>query len=318
MSASSWRDRCDAYVALRRALGFTMRPEQRVLRDFVAFLERHHRTDTVPAHAAVTWATTTTRPVSPGRHAHRLSIARQFLTYGHAFEPGVEIPAYGLLRGARRPRPHLFTPQEVRALMDAAHQLGPRDALRPHTVETIIGLLASCGLRGSEAIHLTVDEVDLGASPPRLIIQQTKFRKSRIVPVHATTADALRTYAAWRDRLGYDGLCHTFFVSEGGTPLNYHVLARTFVALARRLGIRGPADERGASLHQLRHTFAVDRLAAWARAGGNVRDRVPALAVYLGHARPENTYWYLTSSPQVLHPAGEQFETYVTNGSVAP
>ena len=63
---------------------------------------------------------------------------------------------------------------------------------------------------------------------------------------------------------------------------------------------------------------AVDRLAAWARAGGNVRDRVPALAVYLGHARPENTYWYLTSSPQVLHPAGEQFETYVTNGSVAP
>ncbi len=318
MSPHPWCDRCDAYVALRRALGYTMRPEERLLRDFVAFLERQYPTDPVPAHAAVRWATTTTRPVGPGTHAHRLSIARQFLTYAHALAPDVAIPAHGLLRGAVRPRPHLFTAGEVRALTEAARQLGPRDALRPHTVATVIGLLASCGLRGNEAIHLTVEEVDLVASPPRLTIQQTKFRKSRIVPVHPTTAEALRAYAARRDRLGYGGLCRTFFVSEGGTPLHYHVLARTFVALARRLGIRGPVGERGASLHHLRHTFAVNRLTAWARAGGAVHDRLPVLAVYLGHARPEDTYWYLTASVHGLEPAGEHFDAYVTHLTVAP
>jgi integrase len=195
--------------------------------------------------------------------------------------------------------------------MDAARRLGPRDALRPDTVATYIGLLASCGLRASEAIRLTLEDVALTATPPRLTVRQTKFRKSRIVPLHPTTATALNAYADRRKQLGHDGLCDAFFVSERGTPLNYHAIARTFVTLARRADLRGPLGERGMSLHHLRHSFAVARLAAWAQADDNVADRIPALAVYLGHARPQDTYWYLTAAPEVLRPAADRFAAFV-------
>ena len=172
----------------------------------------------------------------------------------------------------------------------------------------------NCGLRASEALKLELVDVDLESVPPRLVIRHTKFRKSRLVPLHPTTAAALRTYAACRRRLGYDGLCDHFFVSERGTPLHYHATARTFVTLARRLGLRGPAGERGACLHHLRHTFAVARLAAWARAGADVRDHLPHLSVYLGHARPEDTYWYLSATPETLDPAAARFDTYASGG----
>ena len=131
------------------------------------------------------------------------------------------------------------------------------------------------------------------------------------MPLHPTTAAALQAYAKQRRVLGYDGLCSAFFVSERGARLNYHVLARTFVQLARRLGLRGPAGTPGVSLHKLRHSFAVGRLAAWAQQGVVVRDRLPALAVYLGHVSPQNTYWYLTATPLVLEPAAARFEAFV-------
>jgi integrase len=247
-----------------------MRPEERVLREFVAFVERQPESAVI-AHVAVTWAT---RTGGPGTQARRLSIARQFLVYVQAFDTGVAVPGAGLLPSVRRSRPRLVSEQELTRLMDAARGLGPRDALRPQTVATYIGLLASCGLRAQEAIRLTLDDVALSATPPRLTIRHTKFRKSRLVPLHASTAAALNAYATRRHDLGYDGLCDAFFVSERGTPLNYHVLARTFVALAGRLGLRGPAGQRGMSLHHLRHSFAVARLAVWAKAGDDTRDRL--------------------------------------------
>ena len=201
--------------------------------------------------------------------------------------------------------------------MEAARSLGPRGALRPHTVATVIGLLASCGLRAGEAIRLDIDDVDLVSDLPCLQIRRTKFRKSRLVPLHPTTAAALRAYAEQRRVLGYDGLSSAFFVSERGARLHYRVLARTFVQLARRLGLRGPVGTRGVSLHRLCHSFGVSRLAAWAQQGVVVRDQLPALAVYPGHVNPQNTYRYLTATPPVLEPAAARFEAFV-DGKVAP
>ncbi len=311
MTAVAWSDLLDGYLALRRAVGFSMRPEERLLRDFVASLEQRTSDSSTVAQIAVEWATT--RAVRGGSHSQsrRLSVARMFLTVARATHPTIDVPGVALLRTPRRPAPHIYTPSEVTALMEACRTLGPRDALRPHTVATVIGLLASTGLRASEAIALTLRDVDLEATPPRVLVRQTKFRKSRLVPMHPTVADALRAYADDRHRLGYDDLCEAFFVSERGTRLNYHVLARAFVAVARRLGLRGPIGVRGASLHHVRHTFAVERLAAWSRAGGQVRHQLPALSVYLGHVRPQETYWYLTAAPQVLEPASQRFETYI-------
>ena len=290
MTGEAWRRHLQTYVALRRAIGFTMRPEARLLQDFVEHLERRGHGAPV-AQVAVEWASAS----AESQHARRLSIVRGFLTMVRAAEPDVDVPGAGLVRTSKRPTPRILEPHEILALMEAARSLGPRDTLRPHTVATVIGLLASCGLRASEAIRLDVDHVDLADDLPCLQIQRTKFRKSRLVPLHPTTAAALRTYAQQRRALGYDGLCSAFFVSERGDKLNYHVLARTFVQLARRLGLRGPVGTRGVSPHKLRHSFAVARLAAWAEQGVAVRDRLPALAVYLGHVHPKDTYWYLTA-----------------------
>ncbi len=305
MTGEVWHQQLESYLALRRALGFTMRPEERLLRDFVTHLDQ--RSDAVSvAQVAVEWSMAT----AGVSHARRLSIVRGFLTMARATDPCIDVPGRGLLRTGRRPTPHLFTPDEILALMHAARALGPRDTLRPHTVATVIGLLASCGLRASEAIGLDVTDVALDDASRRLRIRQTKFHKSRLVPLHPTTAEALRTYAHRRHTLGYDGLCDAFFVSERGTRLTYHTLARTFVTLARQLRLRSPVGTRGASLHHLRHSFAVDRLAAWTREGCDVHLRLPALAVSLGHVRPQDTYWYLTAAPQVLEPAAARFERY--------
>jgi integrase len=187
--------------------------------------------------------------------------------------------------------------------------------LRPHTYLTLIGLLASCGLRPSEAIRLRVADVDLAATPPHLRILKTKFRKSRLVPLHATTASALSAYVHQRRQLGYAEQCDHFFVSESRHALNYHVVWRTFVALARKAGIRGGAGERGVSLHDLRHTFAVRRLITWYREGVDVHARLPELSVYLGHVRPEGTYWYLSAAPELLSVAAERFEAYTSKGA---
>jgi integrase/recombinase XerD len=133
--------------------------------------------------------------------------------------------------------------------MKAASELKPAGSLRPHTYATLIGLLASCGLRPGEAVRLRDADVEMAATPPRLVIRETKFRKSRLVPVDSSTAEALRNYASTRERLGYDGLSETFFVSESGAPLAYSTVGATFLKIVR-LGIHGPARSFGPNLRQ--------------------------------------------------------------------
>ena len=135
--------------------------------------------------------------------------------------------------------------------------------------------------------------------------------------LHSRTAAGLRAYSEQRRVLGYDGSCSAFFVFERGVRLHYHVLARLVVQLARRLGLRGPAGTSRVSVHKLRHSFAVGRIAAWGRQEVVVHDRLFALAVYFGHVSPQNTYWYLTATPPVLKLAAARFEAFV-DGKGAP
>ena len=215
MTGVAWRRYLQTYVALRRAIGFTMQREAPLLQDFVAHLERRGR-DAPVAQVAVEWASASTE----SQHAGRLSIVRGFLTMVRAAEPDVDVPGAGLVRTCKRPTPRILAPDEIVALMDAARSLGPPNALRPHTVATVIGLLASCGLRASEAIRLDIDHVDLVGTPPCLQIQNTKFRKSRLVPLHPTAAAALRAYAEQRRGLGYDGLCSAFYADPRIMPIS--------------------------------------------------------------------------------------------------
>ncbi len=241
------------------------------------------------------------------------SLYEDFLAYVRAWLPQTQVPPTGLLRQARRPTPHIFTDSEIAALLRQARALEPRDSLRPHTYTTLIGLLVSCGLRISEAVHLRVDDVRLDLNPPLLHIGDSKFHNSRLVVLHPTVVTALRQYASQRQRLGFDHCCETFFVSEKPGPLPAPSARRTFVQLARQAGIRPPTGP-GPHLHDLRHTFAVRRMLLWYRQGIDVHERLPELSVYLGHVRPQDTYWYLSATPELLAAAAKRFEAFVRCG----
>jgi integrase len=176
------------FVALRQALGFQTRPTERLLLDFIAFAESRGHADAVTAQLAVDWACGGPAGSSRRSRAQRLSVVRGFLVYVRASVPRTEVPAVGLLRGARRPTPHIFSDAEIAALLRAARALGPGGSLRPHTYATLVGLLASCGIRIGEAVRLRPGDVRLDSSPPVLHVGESKFHKSRLVALHPTVA----------------------------------------------------------------------------------------------------------------------------------
>jgi integrase/recombinase XerD len=304
------------YLELRRALGFTMRLEGRLLRDFLAFLEQRSVAEPLVAQAALDWACSRGSTNGSGWQARRLSIARCFLVHLRAHLPGIEVPATGIIPHSVRPTPYIYSEAEIVALMNEARALKPVGSLRPHTYATLIGLLASSGLRPGEAVRLRDADVNLDSQPPRLLVRETKFHKSRLVPLAPSTADALRSYAAIRKRLGCASVCETFFVSESGTPLAYSTVGRTFLGIVRSLAIHPTAGSRGSNLRCLRHTFAVRRMLDWYSRGVDVNKHLPYLSVFLGHAKPQCTYWYLTATPELLSKAGSRFESYVNGGEI--
>ena len=317
MSPSVVHVQLDAYLSFREALGFQMRVERTLLRDFIRFFEVRGEDGPIQAQWAVEWACALSTRRGPGGAAQRLSMARGFLTYLRATIPETEVPDHALVASFRRPRPYLFTPDQISVLMQDAQKVGPRGALRPHTFSTLIGLLASTGLRVGEARQLLVTDVWLDNDPPCLHIRDTKFHKSRLVPLHPSTAAHLRHYARLRSALHYDGLSDVFFVSEQGGQLGRSTLWHWFNARCRALGVGPTAEGRRPSLSALRHSFAVQRMRLWYQAGVDVQARLPHLSVYMGHVRPQESYWYLSATPELLTIAAERFRFYAAEGGIS-
>jgi integrase len=198
---------------------------------------------------------------------------------------------------------------EIHALLDAASALGPRGSIRAPTYSTFFGLIASTGLRVSEAIALRVDDITIDG----LVIRESKFRKSRLVPVHPTTRDALGFYLGIRSRIaGADG---SVFVSDRGTSLAYPTVISTFLKLVRKLGIHPGAGKRGPRIHDLRHAFAVRSLEQCPPGRDAVARHMQALSTYLGHVHLWDTYWYLEATPRLLADISAQGELLATRGA---
>lgn len=315
MTAGGFHRRLEAYLAIRAALGFDTRAEATLLREFLAFAaERDADGGPLRAQTAVEWACHAGLRRGQSGQARRLGVARRFLAYLQALEPETEVPGYGLVASERRRRPYIFSDEEIVRLLDAASALSPCRSLRPHSYRTLIGLLASTGMRVGEARRLTVYDACLGEEPPYLTISGTKFGKSRRVVLHPSTAEMLRAYLRERERLCFDGLSDVFFTTESGKPLDRSTLSETFRRMTERLGIVPVGSERRPCLHSLRHTFAVRWLLLWRREGADVRALLPHLAVYLGHVNPSTSYWYLTATPELLDTASQAFERYLGNG----
>lgn len=300
---SRLHEQIDDYIDIRRGLGFKLRGHERLLKDLADYLHESG-VGTVTVQSALAWAT---RPadVQPVRWKQRLSVVRGFARYLHAFDPAVEVPPADLLAHRHhRPTPFLYTEDEVLSLMVAADTLRP--ALHALTYRTLFGLLAATGLRLGEAIGLDRADVDLQAGVIR--VRQTKFNKSRSLPLHPTVVATLDGYRRQRDRMCRNPKAPSFFISVRGTRLLDTCVHSLFRRLAGRVGLQPRAGSGLPRVHDMRHTFAVATLRSWYEAGADVAARMPLLSAYLGHAHPVSTYWYLQAAPELLALAAERIQ----------
>ena len=237
----------DEYLATRRALGVRLEATGRLLERFVAFASQQEALF-VTTELALRWAT---RPIhaQPAQWAKRLGLVRGFARYANAVDPLHQIPPQGLIADRyRRPQPHIYSDREVADLISAARELPGTTGLRPFTHAALLALLAVTGMRTSEILNLDRDDVDFVGGV--LTVRDSKFGKSRYIPLHESTSLALGRFAARRDRLCPAPRDPAFFLNESGTRITESTLRWTFVRLSRRTGpgnLRSPADTVPAS-----------------------------------------------------------------------
>jgi integrase len=269
---------------MRRALGYQLARAEKLLGQFVTYLEdlgeTHVRTDT-----ALAWATRPTGTSPSGWAAKRLSVVRGFAKHLSTIDPASEIPPADLLRWrARRATPYLYTDEDVAALIAAAATL--RTSHRVATYQTLIGLLAVTGMRVGEAIALDCDDFDLGHG--------VLHRDDR--PRLAARTSAL-------------------LVSTAGTRLLVCNVQQTFRTVVRRAGLKPRSAACRPRIHDVRHRFAVCTFLDAYRQGQDPDARLPLLSTYLGHVDPKNTYWYLSAAPELLQLAGDRLQRHLGGAS---
>jgi len=284
------------YLTLRRSLGHDLAEAHWLLPSFVAYLQAHEL-PTVTVQAALAWsqqsATGTVSSVGP----RRMTAARGFARYLAGIDIDTEIPPPGLMPNRQRWRqPFIYSSADIDTMLRQARAT-ISSPLRAGTYETLIGLLATSGMRIGEAIKLDRSDVDWPEGV--LLIRESKFGKSRLVPLHPSSMQALAQYAQLRDELQPRPKDAGFFVSLRRKRLIYAVVSQTFRQLIddTGVGVGAPSPPR---LHDLRHTFAVRTLLGWYRAGQDVQAKIPSLSTYLGHREPSSTYWYLSAAPELL------------------
>lgn len=310
----SLQARIDDYLAERRRQGFHLRSRGTFLSGFARFVEAKRHRGSLTAKLMVEW-------VRAGKDGHgdagtwarSWGRLRHFICYLQQFEPDTEVPETSLFGPEPgRVAPHICREGEIVDLLAAARALGPSDSLRPFTYETLFGLMASTGLRVSEAIHLRDADVDLQRG--MLTIRQTKFAKSRQLPIHPSTVKALVRYRKQRERHLPTPADMTFLISSRGCrlglPLGERQAHRVFNGLRDGLGWINRGGHEAPRLHDLRHTFAVRRLVRWYADGSDVDQKMLALSTYMGHAEIFYTYWYLTAVPELMAIAAGRFEQF--------
>ncbi len=286
----------DDYLRLRRALGYDLVETGRLLHRFAGELDAADVTH-ITTQVAVRWALAPRVRAPSSVPATRYRAVRGFARYMAGIDPETEIPPAGLIRRPRSRRsPYIYTDEQVLVLLEQARAAIPQP-LRAATMQTLIGLLAASGLRVGEALRL--DRGDIDWSDGVLHIRQSKFRKSRLVPLAPSVLEALERYAHLRDRERPAAAGESFFVSLRGTRVIHECVWKTFRGLCDGAGIGAGSSVRP-TIHDLRHRFAVRVLLSWYRDGVDVQPRLAWLATYLGHRDPVSSYWYLSAAPELL------------------
>jgi integrase/recombinase XerD len=303
---SCLRQELDRYLTIRRSLGYDLGTTARLLRRFVAFAEtqgaEHVNTDLF-----LKWQTSFGQ-ASRQTWAARLGMVRLFAQWLHGLDPAHEVPPRGLIpHRARRSRPYIYSVEEIAKIIAAAAELPSVYGLRGLTLSTLFGLIAITGLRISEALALDTGDVDLEIGV--LTIRRGKLGKARLVPIESSVAQRLQAYADERDRLlGFAP--QPFFANNRGTRISDCSARYNFALVCQRLGLRSPQrfwrHGRGPRIHDLRHSFAARTIIGWYRAGQDPAREMIKLTTYLGHTKPENTYWYIEAVPELLELAAQR------------
>lgn len=322
MSAPTYlQARVERYLAERRSLGFSVRTPAYVLRSFARHVQAAGHLGPLTVEVMADWARCDSHGSSdPRTWAHRLKNLRSFTRWLQQFEPQTEVPDDAIFgRLADRQAPHIYNEHEIVDLLAAARQLGPTPGLRGVIFETLFGLIACTGLRISEALSLHNEDVDLKRG--MLTIHQTKFAKSRQVPMHPSAVEALRRYRRMRDLAGesVQGDAPFFIGTRGlrrGLPLSDRQVHRVFAELRQQLGWRNRGTHHAPRIHDLRHTFVVRRIVLWQAKGVDIDQAMLSLSTYVGHAMVTNTYWYLSAVPELMALAAGRFESFINRSEV--
>jgi len=314
MNAVTLQSRVQDYLIERRRLGFQLKHPELALMGFARYVDGLDRAGPLTLDVMSDWA----RLDKKGRHkpeawARRFKLLRPFIRYLQQFEPATAMPdesVFGPIPGWQMP--HIYRDQEIIDLLVAAHRLGAEGNLRATTYETLFGLMASTGLRVSEAIHLLDADVDLVHG--LLTVRQTKFNKSRQLPLHPSVTTALLRYRTLRHQQVQEHADLPFFVGTRGKrlgkKLSYRQVNRVFTLLRKQLGWINRGAHDASRVHDLRHTFAVRRVLLWQAQGSDIDQAMLALSTYMGHAKISHTYWYLTAVPELMDVAAGKFEQF--------
>ena len=296
----------DRYLIIRRSLGYRLRANERILRKLVAFAEQQGA-EHISTDLFLRWKRVSG---SANRHtwAQNLAMVRLFAQWLHGIDPKHEVPPKGLIpRQNRRPKPYIYSEDEIRRIVEAAAELPSFNGIRELTYPALFGLIAVTGIRISEALSLNTRDVDLETGV--ITIQHGKYGKSRELPLSADATARLTGYARERDR-HFGCRPQPFFVSDCGGRIGDNTARCTFAAVCQNIGLRRAQrpgrSGRGPRIHDLRHTFAVRTIINWYRTGKDPAQEMIKLTSYLGHADPADTYWYIEAVPELLELASRR------------
>lgn len=291
-------ERVIEYLAVRRAVGFKLVQTERLLASFVSFADAEGAT-TVTVDLALRWATLPTT-ASAAWWTSRLCAVRCFARHLSSIDPATEVPPLDALgrvpAASTRATPYLYTKAEIAALLKAADM--KRFSFTTTTCRTVIGLLSVTGMRVGEALRL--DDRDIDWDQRLLVVRHSKFDRSRHVPLHPSTIDALASYVAERNARFPRPSSPALFVAWRGGRLSYGGIRWHFDQLVRAAGLAPRSTRCRPRLHDFRHLFASTTLEEWYRTGVDVPAKLPILSTYLGHVDPASTYWYLSDTPELL------------------
>lgn len=300
------------YLELRRSLGFKLHSEGTALLSFISFLQQQNK-DAITTELALTWAKLPT-DVQPARWARRLSFVRGFARYCNAIDSKSEVPPTDLLSVRyQRPIPYIFSDEEIKRLLEAVKLSSVKNKFFSQTLYCLFGLLSVSGLRIKEALNLMLEDIDLQTKV--LTIRNTKFSKSRLVPLHTTTISILTNYRESREKFMAGSDCKFWFVNKERVRLGYDCVKYHFDKFFQSMTLDKQSHVRKPHLHDFRHFFAITTLKNWYRNGEDVERRLPLLSTYLGHVETRDTYWYLSAFPGLMDEANKRLEKYWENQS---